>query len=60
MNAPTQALAPVSVRSQRLMKTEVFDAEYYAAESGKDFASKRLCAISCNTDESRTQLPHIV
>lgn len=40
MNAPTQALAPVSARSQRLMKTEVFDAEYYAAESGKDFASK--------------------
>ncbi|MGO4803842.1 glycosyltransferase [Arthrobacter sp. 2MCAF15] len=44
MNASTQALAPISARSQRLINTEVFDAEYYAAESGKDFETKQAAA----------------
>ena len=44
MIASTQVLDPVPDRSQRLMKTEVFDAEYYAAECGKDFESKTAAA----------------
>ncbi|MEY9777413.1 glycosyltransferase [Arthrobacter sp. MW3 TE3886] len=44
MIASAQALDPVPARSQRLINTEVFDAEYYAAESGKDFESKQAAA----------------
>lgn len=44
MNASSQVLDPISARSLRLIKTEVFDAEYYAAECGKDFVSKTAAA----------------
>ncbi|MFF2245798.1 glycosyltransferase [Arthrobacter sp. NPDC058130] len=44
MTASAQALDPIPTRSQRLIKTEVFDAEYYAAECGKDFESKTAAA----------------
>ena len=40
-SSPT-AKAPT--RSQRLLNTEVFDAEYYAAECGRDFESKQIAA----------------
>lgn len=40
MIASGQVLDPIPTRSQRLLKTEVFDAEYYAAECGRDFDSK--------------------
>lgn len=44
MNASSQVLDPISARSLRLIKTEVFDAEYYAAECGRDFVSKTAAA----------------
>src|SRR5256885_16829946 len=44
MNASTPVLDPIPARSQRLINTEVFDAEYYAAECGKDFESKTAAA----------------
>lgn len=44
MNVLTPPLDPIPVRGQRLIKTQVFDAEYYAAECGKDFISKASAA----------------
>ena len=41
MSTPKESLAPIAVRGQRLVDTQVFDAEYYAAECGRDFESKR-------------------
>ncbi|THJ64969.1 glycosyltransferase [Arthrobacter echini] len=45
MSARKEPLAPIGVRGQRLIDTEIFDAEYYAAESGRDFRSKRSAAV---------------
>ncbi|MGO4120535.1 glycosyltransferase [Arthrobacter sp. YAF16] len=43
MSVPSSTVkAPT--RSQRLLNTEVFDAEYYAAECGRDFESKQIAA----------------
>ena len=44
MNASTQVVDRNPGRSQRLISTEVFDAEYYAAECGRDFDSKTAAA----------------
>lgn len=44
MNVLAPSLDPIPVRGQRLINTQVFDAEYYAAECGKDFNSKAAAA----------------
>ncbi|WDF32132.1 glycosyltransferase [Arthrobacter agilis] len=44
MSNQKKSLAPIPARGQRLIDTQVFDAEYYAAESGRDFKSKREAA----------------
>lgn len=44
MRTHNKGLAPIAERGQRLLDTLVFDAEYYAAECGRDFDSKRAAA----------------